>query len=55
MSSVVTFERFSQPTGVMIRLTEMYWHIVSSDILIFLLLDTLGHFYTVIFFSFVPN
>jgi len=26
-------------------LTEMYWHIVSSDIiLIYLLLETLGHF-----------
>jgi len=31
-------------TGVMIRLTEIYWHIVSSDILFFLLLKTLGHF-----------
>jgi len=52
MSNVVTYQRFSQSTEVMIRLTEMYWHIVLCDILIFLLLETLGHFYTVILFQF---
>jgi len=39
-------------TRVMIRFTEIYWHIVSSNILFFLLSETLGHFKTVIFFFF---